>query len=226
MSNCIILGARSDIAQRLKPFLEFAGWTIHEWVRDQELPRVSWKLVICAIGKIDPVGLWWQQGEDRWESCIRSNLFIPIKLLRRLWPHREKDAIVCFFAGSNPNMIMDGYSAYNIGKMALLKAVEQLDHESQDAKIFALAPGIVLTKIHEPTLKTKWPNMKLKSAIEHNKSVSIERIYRCLEWCIKQPKEVVGGRNICVSDHWDEGFIERFLRNNPHLWKLRRYESM
>lgn len=120
-------------------------------------------------------------------------------------------------AGSNPNMIMDGYSAYNVGKMGLLKAVEQLDHETPDAKFFALAPGIVLTKIHKPS--EGWNNPKLKDA----KSTPIAKIYQCLQWCIAQPKNAVGGRNICVSDDWGDWMAEELIKDTNWL-KLRRNE--
>jgi NAD(P)-dependent dehydrogenase (short-subunit alcohol dehydrogenase family) len=220
--NAILLGSRSDIGIGLARFLLRDGWMVEGWARNDELPRSRFDLCLVAIGAISPVGRWDEQDADLWESCIYSNIVVPIRLLRKLWPQHNSRCAVCFLAGSNPNMIMDGYSAYNIGKMALLKAVEQFDHETPDARFFALGPGTVLTKIHKAS--EGWPNPKLEAARAQNKSTPIERIYACLEWCIRQEKSVIGGRNIVVSDMWDTGFLGEWLHRNPDKFKLRRAE--
>lgn len=225
--NAIILGGHSDIAKHLKPMLEADGWFVQTWARG-ELQSMQqfreWDLVIVAMGRIVPIGLWHDNDMFEVAETIKSNLSLPLDFLRRLWPKHRPGASVCWFAGSNPQMIMDGYSAYNISKMAVLKAVEQLDHETPDAKFFALGPGIVNTKIHRGTLNAKWPNEKLAAAITENRFTPIERIYDCLKWCIAQPKEIIGGRNICASDKWDEGWLAVHLRNDPRMFKLRRVE--
>ena len=230
MKTAIILGSNSDIAQGLRPLLDADGWRVDGWRRGEQIWTPQWDLIIVALGRVAPVGWWHEQDGDDWESTMESNLFLPIRLLRALWPYRKPDAAVCWLAGSNPNMIMDGYSAYNVSKMAALKAVEQLDHESPNCKIFALGPGIVLTKIHEQS--KGWFNPKLRAAREAGKSTPIARIYECLKWCLEQPKEVIGGRNICVSDPWDkqpEDFGYLGLRHNlsrhPNRYKLRRVEQ-
>src|SRR3990167_5926895 len=222
MKTCIILGARSDIAQALTPMLEADGWRVYGWARDAPLPYALWDLAIIAIGKVDPVGLWHTQGHEHWEECVRSNVLLPVKLLRRLWKVHNPEASVCFMAGSNPNVIMSGYSAYNTGKMALLKACEQLDYETPDAKFFALGPGITDTKIHDATKKAAWPNPRLERAIADGSFTPMEDIYACLKWCLAQSKTVIGGRNICVSDPWKEAWFADCLAVQPEMCKLRR----
>jgi hypothetical protein len=86
-------------------------------------------------------------------------------------------------------------------------------------KFFALAPGYVRTKIHKATLETNWPNERIARGDD---GTSIEKIYDCLKWCIGQPKEVVGGRNICVSDMRET--LAEELKANPSMFKLRRIE--
>ena len=223
--NCIILGSNSDIAKGLETHLRADGWSVHGWNRTSnnlhDLPR--WHLIIIAIGRVAPVGHWPEQSNGDWEHTIESNLLLPVRLLRSLWPKRYFWANICWLAGSNPNMIMDGYSAYNISKMAVLKAVEQLDHESPDVKLFALGPGIVLTKIHDAS--KGWDNPKLAAAKREGKSMPISHIYNCMKWAMGQPKEVIGGRNICASDLWGHPSLEEWLKANPDGYKLRRYET-
>ena len=222
MKHCILLGDRSAIAKALLPFLVADGYTVSGWNRDSEnLPTVEWDLVLIAMGKVAPVGHWWEVDEIAFDECVESNILSPIAILRMLWPRRTSNASVCFFAGSNPNKPMNGYTAYATGKMALLKAVEHMDAETSDAKFFALAPGYVPTKIHNATLKANWPNERIARG---DAGTPIERIWGCLKWCIEQPKNVVGGRNITASDPWDTPELAERLAANTSMFKLRRAE--
>jgi len=152
-------------------------------------------------------------------SGVESNLLRPIELLQQLWNRHNSNASVCFLAGPNPNKVMHNYVPYATSKMALLKAVEHMDAETSDAKLFSLGPGYVPTKIHKSArLAGLGDDFELRGL-----GTSPERIYSCLKWCIQQPKEVIGGRNICVSDPWGPELAER-LKANQDLYKLRRVE--
>lgn len=233
MKTCIILGARSEIAVALRSMLEADGWQVWGWNRDIEryphsapwriLLTVKWDLILCAIGKVAPVGQWHTQDAGTWDYCVESNVLLPVALLRDLWPNRTPDARVCFLAGSNPNTVMAGYSAYNCGKMALLKVVEQLDAESTDATLFALGPGVTDTKIHNATREAGWPNPRLERAMKDGSFTPMAKIYECLKWCLAQPKDVIGGRNLVVSDPFGPGLAVK-MKHNPAMFKLRRME--
>jgi len=227
MKTAIILGSNSEIAKGIAPLLQADGWEIHGKARGT--PFVDWDLIISCIGTVAPVGPWHEQDHEQWVNGLDTNLLIPLLLVRQLWKLRKPNPTVCFLAGSNPQMIMDGYSAYNASKMALLKLVEQLDHETPDAKFFALGPGTIITKIHKPTWDAKWNNPKLEKAMvetSSNHDGKIRKVYDTLMWCVSQPKKVVGGRNICVSDldKYPPQTLARLLENNPDQFKLRRWE--
>lgn len=227
MKVCILLGDRSDIGKALAPFLKADGWEIHGWNRDSAaLPVVAWDLMICALGRVAPVGNWFDLDPAEFDSCVDSNILLPIRLLRGLWPQRKPGASVCFCAGSNPQKIMPGYLPYNMSKMALLKAVEQIDTESLDCTIFALGPGVTDTKIHKPTLESGVRNERLERAMRDGSFTPIADIYETLKWCVSQPKAVCGGRNICVSDlktHGHDGLAAKLL-SDESMFKLRRVE--
>lgn len=232
--QAVVLGSKSGIYQSIKPLMAADGWQFFEWNRNVSgfSAAPNWDLVLVPMGKISPVGIWHDKetSDFRWTLCFESNVILPFMLLRSLWKQRLPGARVCFFAGSNPNMIMPGYSAYNVSKMALLKLVEQIDYETPDHVFFALNPGIVLTKIHDQS--GNWLNPKLAKAREANQSTPPERIYAALKWCLEKPKSVVGGRNICVSDfqaptplgNYDD-LLARHLYQNPSMYKLRRDEG-
>lgn len=222
--RAILLGANSEIGTGLRHLLQADGWEVSGWARSGGVPPENlppWRLAIVAIGQIAPVG-WWHDTAPSWGAAMESNLLLPLQLLHAIWSRREPGAYVCWLAGSNPNTIMDGYGAYNVSKMAVLKAVEQLDHES-DATVFALGPGIVLTKIHDQS--KDWHNPKLEAARKEGRSVPISHIYNCMKWALGQPKAVIGGRNLCASDAWGAAGLDEWLRENPDGFKLRRREA-
>lgn len=221
--NAIILGDRSDIAMALKPMLEADGYDVIGWHRGGVVPNCKWDLVLCAIGQVAPVGHWSEVSTMEWAECVNSNVIMPVWLLQHLWPNHNPGASVCFLAGANPNKAPPNYSAYATGKMALLKAVEHMDAETPDAKMFCLAPGIVFTKIHNATMASGIRN----EGLEERRKVGgtpMEKIYECLKWCIRAKKEVVGGRNICVSDDPHGRELDSELLHNQGLFKLRRVE--
>ncbi len=227
--NCIIFGDRSDIAQKLRPLLQADGWSVSGWNRDYWNRSVAdpWDLLLIPIGTVKPVGPWWSQTDFDWNNAVYTNCLLPVEICRKHWRQRNHNAAVCFFAGANPNKPMENYSAYSVGKMALLKACEHLDLESPDCKFFALAPGTVLTKIHQPTLDAGVRNPVLERAMAKGQDIDkkVALIYECLKWCIAQPKHVIGGRNVCVSDMWEHSWYAKWLAGDPEMCKLRRKES-
>lgn len=232
--NCIILGDRSEIAQGLQPMLEADGYHVTGWNRntpEKYLRRYfpQWDLILCAIGSVAPVGHWSKVNPDAWDESVRVNCLLPIRLVREIWHNRLPNASVCFLAGANPNKAGPNYSGYYTGKMALLKAIETIDAETPDAKFFALAPGIVFTKIHKPTMDSGIVN----DGLEARRAVGgtpIKEIYQALQWCIREPKSVVGGRNICVSDlcldhdAYQDDILAESLVIDQSKFKLRRIQ--
>lgn len=223
MKTAIIFGANSDIGVNLAARLLEDNWSLNYWSRSVYIKSSDkWNLALFALGKVAPVGHWHDLDPDEFDECVFSNILLPLRLLREVWKDRAQNASICFMAGSNPQKIMHGYMPYNLSKMALLKTVEQMDHECSDVKVFALGPGYVKTKIHKATLEKNWPNERIARGDD---GTPMEDIYECLKWCMKQPKEVVGGRNICVSDPWrTDGYLPAILEANPNMYKLRRIE--
>lgn len=229
--SCILLGGNSEIGLHLATFLKHDRWDVFRWQRGQmhyfrvKGEQPCWDLALIPIGTVAPVGLW--HDVDDWGGGVNVNLIRPVTILNAFWESRAPGASVCFFAGANPNATMPGYSSYAAGKMGLLKACEWMDAETPNVKFFALAPGIVHTKIHKPTVAARWNNEKLQASYRENRQTPYQKIYDCLQWCVRQPKSVVGGRNICVSDSDDwanETALAKELEADTSLFKLRRQE--
>ncbi len=206
MKHCIILGDNSDIAKRLRGLFVLDDWTISGWHRKGRMPTDRWDLILSCIGNLQPVGHW--STCHGWSGSVIDNLVMPFVALQNLWEFRKPNAAVCFMAGSNPNQPHIDHSAYYVSKMGIIKLAEVMDAETPDTKFFSLGPGYVKTK--------------MTTNERERESTPIPKIYECLKWCLEQPKEIIGGRNVCVSDSWGDELTGRLA--DECTFKLRRFE--
>lgn len=161
------------------------------------VPQTKWNLLLCCIGTLEPRGSFFSVPFPDWEEGFYTNALLPLLLLAKAVPYAEPNALVVFFAGTNPNKPAKDLSAYHLAKITLIAATEQLSSESS-LRFVCLGPGFVNTKIHPE--KTD------------RKGTSIEEIYRLLKYCLSAPKEKLGC-NIHIRDKWSEG---RKLRCEVH----------
>lgn len=227
MKHAIILGAGSDIGRQIAERLRTDGWMVTGVRHDQALPPRPWDLIICCYGVLDPIGSFFAAHGKNWEAAFEVNLFLPLRQVRYLYQYRRPGASVCFFSGAGANGPAPTYSAYCVSKIALVKAVECLDAESEDCKFFILGPGMVRTKIQEQTLAAgdRAANYRRVADFmvvtdDNDSRESHDRIYACLMACAAAPKAAVGGRNIYVPlDDWTR---LNELADQPDAFKLRR----
>ncbi len=228
--HAIILGSGSDIGCELGGRLSADGWRVTKYRHnDNYIMHALWDLVVCCYGVLEPIGSFWEADPAQWERAFEANLFLPLRKVRALYPHRRPGASVCFFSGAGTGGPAPTYSAYAASKIALVKATELLDDESPDCKFFVLGPGIVRTKIHEQTLRAGERAANYQRVAEFVGSTDPNDpddfyvhldIYACLMACVAAPKAVVGGRNICV--HLDDWSRLGELAADPDMFKLRR----
>lgn len=258
MNIAVIIGLGSDMGRELAVRLAADGWAVKgthhatppgsfESTRCDLASAESvaaagrwlgkrckgWRVLIVAAGTEEPIGPFWDCDADEWERGARINTLSPLRLVRTLYPLRERrgSPAVAFFSGSGTNNAAPAYSAYAAAKIMLIKMCELLDAESDDTSFFIIGPGIVRTKIHDETLQAKrraggnYRRVKdfLASA---DAGTSHDDIHACLRWCMDAGKAVVGGRNISlVHDAWRGGGagLRRWLSGDASRYKLRRF---
>ena len=195
--------------------------------------QLEWDLFIASNGTMEPIGPFMQIEDQKWQESININALIPIRILKTIYPHRNRaiTASACFFAGGGTNSPFDNYSAYCLSKILLIKMCELLDSEVKDLKTFILGPGYTKTKIHKETIdagEKSGQNLEKTRQFFDTKGTSMQEIYDCIAWCIKQDKTVIGGRNFSiVHDQWkgnDSALISE-LTNDKNQYKLRRYNN-
>ena len=192
----------------------------------------NWDVLIFATGTLVPVGSFLENHVDDWGTSIHINFINQIRLTHTLvngLSLRSETPSVIYFAGGGTNNAVMGYSAYTISKIALIKMCELLDAEISHVKFTIVGPGWIKTKIHNETLAAgeKCNASNYANTIEHIKNnvwTSMSEVVAFIQWVIKQPKKVVGGRNFSVvhDDISNFDFIEK-ISNTPDMYKLRRF---
>jgi len=192
-----------------------------------------WDIFISSIGTMNPIGKFMDISFSDWEQSIGINALKQLSFLHALYPYRMKDSMshAAFFAGGGTNNPFTNYSAYCVSKIFLIKMCELLDDEIPDMNPFIIGPGFVRTKIHDETLSqihAAGANYEKTQMFLHSDEpgTTHDEIYDCINWCIKQGKPVVGGRNISlVHDPWRENrgeILKSQLITDIDKYKLRR----
>jgi len=249
--KALICGITSDIGRGVRRFLEIDDWQVYGTstksesrtiakvdLSDSEEVRTftkrastykNWSLLCFFAGTMAPIGPFFSLNFDEWEKSFHINVLSQLRILHSLWEFRSPnhEASICFLAGGGTNSSFDSYSAYCLTKVALIKFVELLASEYQEAKVFIIGPGFMRTKIHQETIragKSAGQNLAKTKEFMETDGTSMKELYSHLKWCLQNPKEVVSGRNFStVHDPWRNGdLLASSLVLQPHAFKLRR----
>ncbi|MFA6217321.1 MAG: SDR family oxidoreductase [Candidatus Omnitrophota bacterium] len=195
----------------------------------------GWDIFISCAGTLEPVGDFFKTDFDAWEKSVTVNCLGQLRFLHSIYQYRKKRATahVVFFTGGGTNSAMTHYSAYCASKIFLMKACELLDDENTGLNVFIVGPGWVRTKILNQTLKNpkaagKSYGRTINFLSSADPGTSHDDIFECINWCIKQGRAVMGGRNISVvHDAWRNGgkTLIQQLRRDPNKFKLRRFKN-
>jgi NAD(P)-dependent dehydrogenase (short-subunit alcohol dehydrogenase family) len=219
------------LGARLFPLDIKSGVQVTSFAEQIKASGFLWDTLVSAVGLLDPIGPFFSTNFDDWESSGITNSSAQLRVLHAVHGLRNPAGLskVLFFAGGGTNGPFDNYSAYCLGKLALIKMTELLDSECPDLQVSIIGTGWVNTKIHHQTLaagEAAGPNFdKTRQFIDSpgGEGASIETVAECLDWCLSAPRSAVGGRNFSlVHDQWrDPQFIEELIAN-PNSYKLRR----
>ncbi len=218
------VGLRCDVSTRE------SGAQIATFLRAEDF---HWDLFVSCVGQLAPVGPFFGCDFDQWSDSVATSSVAQLRALHAAYPMRRASGVshVVFFAGGGTNNPFPSYSAYCVGKIALIKMCELLDDENPDLNVFIVGTGWVRTKIHEQTLEAgelAGANLqKTRSFIDQGiQGTSHADIAAMIRWGVEQGRPVAGGRNFSVvHDAWnDDGpGLAAALSSDTDKFKLRRH---
>lgn len=193
----------------------------------------KWDVLVLAPGSVEPIGDFKDLDFDKWEEGIQINLLRQLRVLHHLLPYRNlntslSEPSVLFFAGGGANNAVLHYSSYTLSKIALTKMCELLDAEIPDTRFVILGPGLVKTKIHEPTLthsaRAAGENcQRTLNRLKNNECTPMKDVVDSCTWLVTTPCRAVRARNFSTAfDKWGTVELENALEEDKEMYKLRR----
>jgi NADP-dependent 3-hydroxy acid dehydrogenase YdfG len=190
--------------------------------------RTDFDIIIVSIGSMEPIDTISNINFDEMFKSFKINLFSPLEIVRDVLKitTTNRSVTTIFFGGGGVNSAFPNHSSYSLSKIALLKAVEILDSESDIHNFVCLGPGFVKTPIHAQSLQAgpirSGHNYKKLLELLKTDGTPIMQIKECIDWCHDVGKNMVGGRNIDVRDrYWLNTDIVKRLQDDKDLLKLR-----
>lgn len=189
-------------------------------------------LVINNAGSYGEISLTTNSNINNWISSINSNLIshyiICSKLSKSLIKNKRKTTFINI-SGGGAVRPMRFLSSYCASKSALVRITEvmAIELKKSNFRFYALAPGLVNTKIHSKFLSNKFT----KSTQEHSdfsKALNInnnnlEKIYSTIVFLFKKRPFNINGK--LISAQFDN--IEKISKNkiSKNLFSLRRIDN-
>lgn len=190
-------------------------------------------LVNCAgiygpIGKIDEIS------PKEFTNAININLLGTFFMCHYFIPLLKKTrrGKIINYSGGGAASPFPNYSAYAVSKIGIVRLTENmaLEFKSDDIDINAVAPGFVVTRLHQETIKAgkkAGVNFLKKTLDQIEKGgTSPDLSARLTVFLLSQESDGITGRFISAPwDPWmDEDFLER-LKEDKDFATLRRIDN-
>lgn len=213
----IISGGTAEISQAVQARWHAMQDQVITTVLRPHMPDIKecsgWDTLLLSTGTMHPVGPFIDSNFYTWAESFGPNLFLPLDVLKEMWPARGENPCVIFFAGAGINGPARDRSSYAVAKAALAKMVEMLDDELPEGRFTILSPGWVKTKIQD-TMPQEPPDPSYWQPIE--------RVASFVTWAAEQPRKVIGGRCISIHDGWESSEFAGRVGVYEHVGKMRR----
>lgn len=202
-------------------------------IKSMQEMNMAWDVFISSVGTMQPIAPFVECDMQKWLQTQYINTYSQLELLHGILELRRPDATVMFWAGGGTNNPFTNYSAYCISKIILIKMCELLYDEIPDTRFVIAGPGMIATKIHEETLRAgKQAGLNYQKTkgfldmVPNHDTVQndLDRVYRFVRWVLRQPTNLVSGRNFAIMhDKWEEDSnLLAKLSVDVNMYKLRR----
>ena len=173
----------------------------------QSFSRID--LLVNNAGIQGPVGKLWENNIKEWEKTIQINLLGTFYMSCLVIPYmlKQKSGVIINLSGGGAAYARPLFSAYGCSKTAVLRLTETLAEElkGKNIKVFALAPGVVWTKMtKEALLKAKKVSdkktiQKLELA-KKDGGTSQEKLEKVILYLLDKKSNKLAGKLIHVNE--------------------------
>lgn len=188
-------------------------------------------LINCA-GGFGAIGPMIDTDGDAWWDTLRVNVLGPYLTIKRAVPMMREGARIVNFSGGGAFGPFPNYSAYAVSKSAIVRMTETLALElaGRGIGVNAVAPGFVLTEIHNSTLRAGPEaagdeHFRMTLAKKENGAVPVEIPINLVRWMLSPASAGLTGKTISASfDPWDTSEFADRIREivDSDLYTMRR----
>jgi 3-oxoacyl-[acyl-carrier protein] reductase len=191
-------------------------------------------LVNCA-GVYGPIGKSHQVKMERFKEAIEINFLGTVYMCHAFIPllKSTKGKKIVNYSGGGAATPFPNFSAYATSKIAIVRFTENLSVELSDEgfAINCIAPGFVITRLHQDTLKAG-PDLATNAFLENTKKqiasggVPPEKAARLTVFLLSAESDGITGKFISAPwDPWQEKEFQERLRTDTDFATLRRIDD-
>jgi 3-oxoacyl-[acyl-carrier protein] reductase len=192
-------------------------------------------LVNCA-GIYGPIGKTYKVNIEKFIEAIQINFLGTVYMCHAFIPLMLKLAArkkIINFSGGGAATPFPNYSAYATSKIAIVRFTENLSIElsGEDFDINCIAPGFVITRLHQQTIKAG-PELATQSFFEATKkkikngSVSPEKAANLTAFLLSSESDGITGKFISAPwDPWQDKEFQNKLQKDRDFATLRRIDD-
>jgi NAD(P)-dependent dehydrogenase (short-subunit alcohol dehydrogenase family) len=205
----------------------FANWCKYKFIHIHGL-------VNCA-GIYGPIGKTTSVNMKEFLDTININLMGTIYMCSELAPLFSSDSKkkIVNFSGGGAASSFPNYSAYATSKVAIVRFTENLALELQNENfdINCIAPGFVITRLHQQTIESGSDNVgelfyeNTKKQIE-NGGVPPEKAADLTSFLLSDESNGITGKFISAPwDNWEAESFQELLKTDKDFATIRRIDN-
>ncbi|MBN9414005.1 MAG: SDR family oxidoreductase [Candidatus Eremiobacteraeota bacterium] len=188
--------------------------------------------LVNNAGIYGPIGPLGEIPMAEFEEAMAINFLGSVRMIRACLPLLQKSARgkIVNMSGGGAATPFPRYSAYACSKVALVRLTENLSQEYPDLDINCIAPGFVLTRLHEQT-REAGPERAGSGFFQNTEKqyatggVEPSVPAALTSWLLGPESDGLSGRFLSAPwDPWREPEFQERLRQQPHLATLRRID--
>ncbi|CAN0262235.1 unnamed protein product [Phaeothamnion confervicola] len=189
-------------------------------------------LVNCA-GIYGPIGPLGELELNDFAETLRVNLLGTVQMCQTLLPllRAATRGKIVNLSGGGAATPFPNYSAYACSKVAIVRFTENLSLEYPELDVNCVAPGFVLTRLHEATLQAgpgkASPQFYASTQQQIEKGgVPPEKAAHLISWLLSETSDGVTGKFLSAPwDPWEQSDFQAKLRQDKNFATLRRIDD-